>query len=44
MGEMRHVWTKQKCIQAFGRETSRKQTTRRYSHRWEDNIEMNLNF
>jgi hypothetical protein len=39
---MRHVWTEQKCIQGFGRETSRKETTRRSSHRWKDNIEMNL--
>jgi hypothetical protein len=42
MGDMRHIWTEQKCIQGFGRETSGKETTRRSSHRWDDNIEMNL--
>jgi len=42
MGDMRHIWTEQKCIQGFGREISRKETTRRSSHRWEDNIEVNL--
>ena len=42
MGDMRHVWTEQKCIQGFGRENSKKETTRRCSHRQEDNIEMNL--
>jgi hypothetical protein len=39
---MWHAWGGERCLQGFGWEARKEETTARPRHRWEDNIKMDL--